>query len=45
LRKKENAGFYNLEWIEPRIGYVDLRRFYSFGEAKDMAVAAMKFLS
>jgi tetratricopeptide (TPR) repeat protein len=44
LRTKENAGFYKLEWIEPRIGYVDLRRFYSFGEAKDMAVAAMKFL-
>ena len=45
LRAKENAGFYKLEWIEPRIGYVDLRRFYSFGEAKDMAVAAMKFLA
>jgi retinol-binding protein 3 len=44
-RTKENAGFYKLEWIEPRIGYVDLRRFYSFGEAKDMAVAAMKFLA
>ena len=45
LRTKENAGFYKLEWIEPGIGYVDIRRFYSFGEAKDMAVAAMKFLS
>jgi tetratricopeptide (TPR) repeat protein len=45
LRAKENAGFYKLEWIEPRIGYVDLRRFYFFGEAKDMAVAAMKFLA
>ena len=45
LRAKENAGFTKLEWIEPRIGYIDLRRFYSFGEAKEMAVAAMKFLS
>ena len=45
LRAKENAGFYNLEWIEPRIGYINLRRFYSFDQAKDMAVAAMKFLA
>lgn len=45
LRMKENAGFAKLEWIEPRIGYLDLRRFYSFGEAKDMADAAMRFLS
>jgi tetratricopeptide (TPR) repeat protein len=45
LRVKENAGFYKLEWIEPRIGYIDLRRFYSFDQAKDMAVAAMKFLA
>ncbi|HUT07741.1 MAG TPA: S41 family peptidase, partial [Candidatus Latescibacteria bacterium] len=45
LRAKENAGFYKLEWIEPRVGYVDVRRFYSFDQAKDMAVAAMKFLS
>jgi len=45
LRKKENAGFTKLEWIEPGLGYLDLRRFYSFGEARDMAVAAMRFLS
>jgi tetratricopeptide (TPR) repeat protein len=45
LRAKENTGFYKLEWIEPRIGYIDLRRFYSFDQAKDMAVAAMKFLA
>jgi len=45
LRNKENTGFYKLEWIEPNIGYVDIRRFNSFGEAKDMVVAAMKFLS
>jgi len=45
LRAKENAGFYKLEWIEPRVGYVDLRRFYSFDQAKDMAIAAMTFLA
>jgi tetratricopeptide (TPR) repeat protein len=45
LRAKENAGFYKLEWIEPRIGYIELRRFYSFDQAKDMAVAAMTFLA
>jgi tetratricopeptide (TPR) repeat protein len=45
LRAKENTGFYKLDWIEPRIGYVDLRRFYSFDQAKDMAVAAMRFLA
>jgi len=45
LRTKENAGFYKLEWIEPGIGYIDLRRFYSFDQAKDMAVAAMTFLA
>ena len=45
FRIKENVGFYKLEWIEPRIGYLDLRRFNSFGEARDMALAAMKFLA
>jgi tetratricopeptide (TPR) repeat protein len=45
LRDKENAGFTKLEWIEPNIGYLDIRRFYSFGEAKDLAIVAMKFLS
>ena len=45
LRLKENAGFHKLEWIEPGIGYLDLRRFYSFDQARDMAVAAMTFLA
>jgi hypothetical protein len=45
LRAKENAGFYRLDWIEPEIGYIDLRRFYSFDQAKDMALAAMTFLA
>jgi tetratricopeptide (TPR) repeat protein len=45
LRLKENAGFFKLEWIEPGIGYLDLRRFYSFDQAKDMAIAAMTFLA
>jgi tetratricopeptide (TPR) repeat protein len=45
LRLQENAGFYELKWIEPRIGYLDLRRFYSFDQAKDLALAAMKLLA
>jgi tetratricopeptide (TPR) repeat protein len=45
LRLKENAGFFKLEWIEPGIGYLDLRRFYSFDQARDMAIAAMTFLA
>ena len=45
MRAKENAGFYKLEWIDQRIGYVDLRRFYSFDQAKDLAIAAMEFLA
>jgi hypothetical protein len=45
LRMVENVGFAKLEWIEPRIGYIDLRRFYSFDQAKPMALAAMTFLA
>jgi hypothetical protein len=45
LRMKENTGFFKLEWIEPAIGYVELRRFNQFGEAKDMVLAAMRFLA
>ena len=45
LRKKENAGFTKLEWIEAGIGYLELRRFNSFGEARALAIAAMTFLS
>jgi tetratricopeptide (TPR) repeat protein len=45
LRADENVGFFKLAWIEPRIGYLDLRRFYAFGDAKNMALAAMKFLA
>jgi tetratricopeptide (TPR) repeat protein len=45
LRLKENVGFHRLEWLEPGLGYIDLRRFYSFDQAKDMALAAMTFLA
>ncbi|MBP1659921.1 MAG: rbp3 [Candidatus Aminicenantes bacterium] len=45
LRLKENVGFHRLEWLEPGIGYLDLRRFYSFDQAKPMALAAMTFLA
>jgi hypothetical protein len=45
LRQKENTGFSELRWIEPRIGYLNLRRFYSYDQARPMALAAMSFLS
>ena len=42
---KENKGFSKIEWMDDNIGYLDLRRFYYFPDIKDMAIAAMKFLS
>jgi hypothetical protein len=45
LRLKENTGFQRLDWLEPGVGYLDLRRFYSFDQAKPMALAAMTFLA
>lgn len=44
LRQKENTGFGELKWIAPDVGLLELRRFYSFDQAKDMILAAMKFL-
>jgi len=45
LREKENTGLTRLEMIEPGIGVLELRRFYSFDQAKDMILAAMTFLA
>ena len=45
LRMKEHTGFSRLEWIEGNIGYLDLRRFNSLSEAKELLAAAMRFLS
>jgi len=45
LRQRENTGFFKVDWPEPGIGYLELRRFYSFDQAKDMILAAMKLLS
>jgi tetratricopeptide (TPR) repeat protein len=44
LSKKENTGFHKLEWINGHIGYLDIRRFYSIDQARDMITAAMTFL-
>ncbi len=44
LSIKENKGFHKLEWINGHIGYLDIRRFYAIGQARDMVTAAMKFL-
>jgi len=45
LRANENAGYFKLDWIEPRIGLLELRRFNVFGEARELARAAMAFLA
>lgn len=45
LRLRENTGFARLEWVEGNIGVLDCRRFYHLSEAKEMVVAAMRFLS
>jgi retinol-binding protein 3 len=44
IRMKEHTGFTKLEWIDGRIGYLELRRFNLLGEAKEMLGVAMKFL-
>ncbi len=44
MRQKENTGFGELKWIAPDVGLLELRRFYSFDQAKDMILAAMMFL-
>lgn len=45
LRNKENTGFFKLEWIDGKIGYLDIRRFYSPSESKDLLIGAMRFLA
>ena len=45
LRIKEHTGFTKFEWINGRIGYLELRRFNSLSEAKELLGAAMKFLA
>jgi hypothetical protein len=45
LGKRENRGFFKLEWLEGNVGYVDLRRFHPISESKEMVDAALSFLS
>jgi tetratricopeptide (TPR) repeat protein len=45
LRMKEHTGFTKLEWIDGRIGYLELIRFNALAEAKELLGAAMKFLA
>ncbi len=45
MRMKEHTGFTKLEWIDGKIGYLELRRFNVLSEAKEMLGAAMKFLA
>jgi hypothetical protein len=45
IRMKEHTGFTKLEWIDGRIGYLELTRFNHPSEAKEMLGIAMKFLA
>ena len=42
---KENKGFSKIEWKDGNIGYLDLRRFYTYADVKDLVTALMKLLS
>lgn len=41
----ENQGFFKLEWLQEKIGYIDIRRFCYYPDIKDMVNAAIRFLS
>jgi tetratricopeptide (TPR) repeat protein len=41
----ENKGFSKIEWIEGNIGYLDIRRFYTISDNKDLVISALKFIS
>jgi hypothetical protein len=45
LGQRENLGYFKLEWIEGKVGLLDLRRFYPVSLSRDMVDAAMLFLS
>jgi hypothetical protein len=45
LRAEENTGYFKVEWIPPRIGVLELRRFNVFADAKPLALAAMTLLA
>jgi C-terminal processing protease CtpA/Prc len=45
LMQKENLGFTRFDWIEGDIGYLEIRRFYSPSEAREMVIAAMNFVA
>lgn len=45
LQQKEHSGFSRLEWLEERIGYLEIRRFYPPAVARELLTGAMKFLS
>lgn len=45
LRMSEHTGFTKLEWIDGKIGYLELRRFNHLSEAREMLGAAMTFLA
>ena len=45
LSQRENLGFTRMEWIDEKIGYLDLRRIYPLSESKELVDGAMRFLA
>jgi tetratricopeptide (TPR) repeat protein len=45
MRLRENTGYSSVRWLEGNIGYLDLRRFNAFSEAREMARSAVRLLS
>ena len=45
LMQKEHVGFARFDWLEEEIGYLDIRRFYSPTEAKEVVISAMNFIA
>jgi tetratricopeptide (TPR) repeat protein len=45
IRMKEHTGFTKLEWMDGKIGYLELTRFNLLSEAKEMLGVAIKFFA
>jgi len=45
LGLRENIGYFKLEWLDGKVGLLELRRFYPIDLSREMIDAAMLFLS
>jgi len=44
INQNENYGLYKFEWLDDKVGYLDIRRFNTPSIARDMVVSAMNLL-